>query len=86
MNVVAPYLEQKLDELVAEFPHIKARRGAGLLQGLEFDIPVGEVIVKAMDKGLILINAGANVLRFIPPLIIEKEDVDAMISILRAVL
>ncbi len=86
VNVVAPYLEQKLDELVAEFPHIKARRGAGLLQGLEFDIPVGEVIVKAMDKGLILINAGANVLRFIPPLIIEKEDVDAMISILRAVL
>lgn len=86
VNVVAPYLEQKLDELVAEFPHIKARRGAGLLQGLEFDIPVGEVIVKAMDKGLILINAGANVLRFIPPLIIEKEDVDAMISILCAVL
>lgn len=86
VNVVAPYLEQKLDELVAEFPHIKARRGAGLLQGLEFDIPVGEVIVKAMDKGLILINAGANVLRFIPPLIIEKEDVDAMISILRVVL
>ena len=86
VNVVAPYLEQKLDELVAEFPHIKARRGAGLLQGLEFDIPVGEVIVKAMDKGLILINAGANVLRFIPPLIIEEEDVDAMISILRAVL
>ena len=86
VNVVAPYLEQKLEELAAEFPHVKARRGAGLLQGLEFDIPVGEIIVKAMDKGLILINAGANVLRFIPPLIIEKEDVDAMIAILRSVL
>lgn len=86
VNVVAPYLEQKLEELSAEFPHVKARRGAGLLQGLEFDIPVGDIIVKAMDKGLILINAGANVLRFIPPLIIENEDVDAMISILRSVL
>lgn len=86
VNVVAPYLEQKLEELAAEFPHVKARRGAGLLQGLEFDIPVGDIIVKAMDKGLILINAGANVLRFIPPLIIENEDVDAMISILRSVL
>ncbi len=86
VNVVAPYLEQKLEELSAEFLHVKARRGAGLLQGLEFDIPVGDIIVKAMDKGLILINAGANVLRFIPPLIIENEDVDAMISILRSVL
>ena len=86
VNVVAPYLEQKLEELSAEFPHVKARRGAGLLQGMEFDIPVGDIIVKAMDKGLILINAGANVLRFIPPLIIENEDVDAMISILRSVL
>lgn len=86
VNAVAPYLEQKLEELVAENPHIKARRGAGLLQGLEFDIPVGDIIVKAMDKGLILINAGANVLRFIPPLIIEKEDVDAMAAILRSVL
>lgn len=86
VNAVAPYLEQKLEELVAEYPHIKARRGAGLLQGLEFDGPVGEIIVKAMDKGLILINAGANVLRFIPPLIIEKEDVDAMAAILRSVL
>ena len=56
------------------------------MQGLEFDGPVGEIIVKAMDKGLILINAGANVLRFIPPLIIEKEDVDAMAAILRSVL
>lgn len=86
VNAVAPYLEQKLEELVAEYPHIKARRGAGLLQGLEFDGPVGGIIVKAMDKGLILINAGANVLRFIPPLIIEKEDVDAMAAILRSVL
>ena len=86
VNAVAPYLEQKLEELVAENPHIKARRGAGLLQGLEFDIPVGDIIVKAMDKGLILINAGANVLRFMPPLIIEKEDVDAMAAILRSVL
>jgi len=86
VNEVAPVLEEKLDELVAEFPFVKARRGLGLLQGLEFDCPVGSYIVKAMEQGLILINAGANVLRFIPPLVITKEDVERMAGILRSVL
>ncbi len=86
VNEVAPYLEKQLDQLVEDYSFIVARRGAGLLQGLEFDRPVADTIKKAMDKGLILINAGTNVLRFIPPLIITKEDVDQMIVILRAAL
>lgn len=82
VNSVAPYLEKKLDELVEKYDFIKTRRGAGFMQGLEFMKPVGETIEKALDNGLILINAGMNIIRFVPPLIITKEDVDNMIGIL----
>ncbi len=80
---VAPYLEEKLDELAAEFDCIVTRRGAGLMQGLVFNRPVGEIIGKALEKGLILINAGTDIIRFVPPLVISKENVDEMVSILR---
>ncbi len=79
---IAPYLEQRLDELVEKYDLIKERRGKGLMQGLELTIAPGEVVKKAMEKGLILLTAGSNVLRLLPPLIIEKEDVDKMIQIL----
>lgn len=80
---VSVYLEEKLDGLVEEYEDIKCRRGAGLMQGLEFTKPVGDIIIKAMDAGLILINAGSNIIRFIPPLVIGKQDVDEMIAILK---
>ena len=54
----------------------------GLMQGLVFDRPVADVINKALEKGLILINAGTSIIRFVPPLVISKENVDAMIEIL----
>lgn len=79
---VAPYLEQRLEELKEKYPCIIERRGTGLMQGLVFDRPVRDIIAAAMDKGLILINAGADIIRFVPPLIITKENVDEMISIL----
>ncbi len=82
VNAVAPYLEQRLDELKDKYDFITDRRGAGLMQGLVFDRPVAEVINKALEKGLILINAGTNIIRFVPPLVITKENVDDMISIL----
>lgn len=83
---VSAYLEEQLDKLVENYSFINTRRGAGLMQGLVFDIPVGPVIKQAMDKGLILINAGTNIIRFVPPLIIKKEHVDQMIAILTACL
>ena len=83
VNDVAPYLEKRLDELVMRYDFIVTRRGAGLMQGLVFDRPVAPYINKALESGLILINAGANVIRFLPPLIIQKEHVDEMIGILR---
>lgn len=86
VNSVAPYLEEKLDELVDKFDFIETRRGSGLMQGLVFNKPVGEYINKALENGLILINAGANIIRFVPSLVISKENVDEMIAILEKVL
>lgn len=80
---VSVYLEEKLDELVVEYKEIEMRRGTGLMQGLVFCKPVGDIINKALDAGLILINAGTNIIRFVPPLVISKKDVDDMIGILR---
>ena len=83
---VAPYLEKKLDELNDKYDFIIERRGLGLMQGLEFSIPVGPIIQKALEKKLILINAGTNIIRFVTPLVITTENVDEMISILDSVL
>ncbi|WP_022765888.1 acetylornithine/succinylornithine family transaminase [Butyrivibrio sp. XPD2006] len=82
VNEVAPYLEKRLDELKDKYDFIIDRRGAGLMQGLVFNRPVAEVINKALEKGLILINAGTEIIRFVPPLVITKENVDDMIVIL----
>lgn len=78
---VGAYLSKKLDDLMEKYDIIKFHRGIGLMQGLEFDIPVGEIIQKALSKGLILINAGPNIIRFVPPLIIQKNHVDEMIEL-----
>lgn len=80
------YLAQKLDELAARYDSIETRRGIGLMQGLVFREPVGGIIQAALDKGLILINAGPNIIRFVPPLVIGKEHVDEMIAILESCL
>lgn len=77
---VAPYLEQKLDELVEKYDFLVTRRGKGLMQGVVCKLPVGKVAAAALEQGLIVITAGADVLRFVPPLIIEKQHVDEMIE------
>jgi len=79
---IAPYLEEKLNALVRQYDCIRERRGVGLMQGLKFNGPVQEVIRKAQEKGLILINAGTDVIRFVPPLIITRQHVDEMITVL----
>lgn len=83
VNRVGAYLEKRLDELVAEFSCVETRRGVGLMQGLVFDCPVGDIITEAMERGLVLINAGTSIIRFVPPLVITEEHVDHMITILR---
>ena len=71
------YLGRCLDELVQEFDCVR------LLQGLVFDRPVGNIITRAMDQGLVLINAGTDIIRFVPPLVIQEKHVDDMMVILR---
>ncbi len=80
---VGAYLEEQLDKLVEEFDFIEERRGIGLMQGLVFSEPVRDIIAKAIENGLILINAGNDIIRFVPPLVITKQNVDEMIGILR---
>lgn len=79
---IAPYLETRLEELVEKYDFIETRRGMGLMQGLVFKEPVGKIIETALNKGLVLINAGPNIIRFVPPLIVSKENIDEMIEIL----
>ena len=83
---VGAYLAEKLDELAAECDVIMERRGTGLIQGIRLVKPAGEVISRALDAGLVVISARDNVIRLVPPLIIEERHVDEMIDILRRVL
>ena len=81
VNKVAPYLEEKLDQLVENYDFITTRRGKGLMQGLVLEgKPVGEVVTKAIENGLLVISAGTNVLRMVPPLVITEADIDEMIE------
>ncbi|MCR5743351.1 MAG: aspartate aminotransferase family protein [Lachnospiraceae bacterium] len=79
---VSPYLWEKLEELKSKFSFIKDHRGMGLIQGLEFDPSVksGDVVLAAQKQGLILIGASQNTVRFVPPLVITKSDIDAMFN------
>lgn len=83
---VGAYLHETLEKLAEKYDVVKEARGVGLMQGLELTIPVGDIILKALDKGLILISAGQKILRFVPPLIITKANVDEMAEILDDIL
>ncbi len=83
---LTPCLVSKLDEIRDRFDIVKERRGKGFMQGLEFEIPVAEIITACQKEGLLLISAGSNIIRFVPPLIIEKKHIDRMCEILTKVL
>lgn len=87
VNEVAPYLYDRLCELKEKYNTIiKDVRGKGLMLGMELSIPASHVVTEALKNNLILISAGSNIIRFVPPLIIEKEHVDAMYNILDRIL
>lgn len=83
---IGGYLETQLEQLKSEYDCIADRRGVRLMQGLQLNIPVGDVAAKALQQGLLVITAGNNVLRFVPPLVIEKEHVDEMMEKIKVVL
>ncbi|MBP5463426.1 MAG: aminotransferase class III-fold pyridoxal phosphate-dependent enzyme, partial [Lachnospiraceae bacterium] len=66
-----------------DFPCVTNHRGIGLMQGLQFTFAPGDIVKAALKRGLILIAAASNVIRFLPPLIVEKEQIDEMAGILR---
>ncbi len=76
---VGAYLWEKLDGLAEKYDCVQAHRGKGLIQGLEFTAPVAPVVTNALlEQKLVLISAGAQIIRFVPPLVISEEDVDEM--------
>lgn len=77
---VSGYLEQKLNELVQNYECLTQRRGMGLMQGVVTTISSSEISAKALEAGLIVITAGADVIRILPPLVITEADVDEMIG------
>lgn len=80
---VGTYLAQQLEKMTEEYDMFTERRGIGLMQALQCDRPVGPMLSRALENGLVLINAGQNVIRFLPPLVISKEQVDEMLAILK---
>ncbi|MBQ2901363.1 MAG: aspartate aminotransferase family protein [Agathobacter sp.] len=79
VNEVSAYLEEKLDKLVKNYDFVTARRGKGLMQGLVVTVKPADICKKALENGLVIISAGSDVLRIVPPLVIEKEHVDEML-------
>lgn len=82
VNQVGAYLYDKLEKLTAQKDTVAAHRGYGLMQGIELTIPAKDVIAKCLADGLILVAAGSNIIRFVPPLVITESDVDEMIGML----
>ena len=81
VRTVGAYLTEQLDALVEKYDFLKERRGKGMIQGLEVTgRPVAEIVERALANGLVLITAGSSVLRFVPPLVITKEDVNCMVE------
>jgi acetylornithine/N-succinyldiaminopimelate aminotransferase len=85
VNLVGAYLWEKLEEFAGRHDCVTVHRGKGLIQGLEFDRPVGDIVKRALlEEKLVLISAGANVIRFVPPLVITQDHVDLMLEKLEA--
>ncbi|MCI5620896.1 MAG: aspartate aminotransferase family protein [Lachnospiraceae bacterium] len=86
VNEMSAYFSEQLDQVAASYDFITAHRGIGLMQGLVSEKPVGTIASECLQEGLIVISAGSNVIRMVPPLVIEKKHVDEMIEKLRNVL
>ncbi len=80
------YLGERLEEIVKAKKIARETRGLGLMRGLELTEAAGPYVMKALEKGLILMSAGTNVIRFVPPLVIEKKHVDEMTAVLDKIL
>jgi len=80
------YFKEKLEGLQTRYRIIREVRGLGLMLGVELRFDVLNIIIKSMNRGILILDAGRNVLRFLPPLVIEKEHIDRVISTLDIIL
>jgi len=85
-SLLGLYFKSALLELQAKHKSIKEVRGLGLMLGMELKFDVLNVLLKAMEKGVLVLDAGRNVVRFLPPLVISKEQIDKAIAVLDSVL
>lgn len=81
---VGGYLMDRLHEINS--PLIADVRGRGLMVGVEFTVDVAPIIEAGYQNGLILVNAGQNVIRFVPPLVVQKDHVDVLVERLTVIL
>lgn len=86
MRETGAYLKQKLEELKETCQGVLECRGTGLIQGIRLDKPAGDTVKKALDEGLLIISARSDVIRLVPPLVIEKEHVDELIEKLKKIM
>jgi acetylornithine/LysW-gamma-L-lysine aminotransferase len=84
--ILGKYFKEKLEDLHSRHWIIREVRGLGLMLGVELRFDVLSVLTRALENGVIILDAGKNVLRFLPPLVIEKEHIDKVISILDVIL
>ena len=83
---MAALLRQKVDALVAAHPRqFKSVRGKGLMLGIQCEVPNTEMVAKLMDAGLLTVGAGDNVVRLLPPLIVEEAQIDEAARIIDGV-
>ncbi len=75
---MTPYFYEMLERFVEKYDFVLARRGMGFMSGLQITLPLGEVLNKALEEGLIVLSAGSDVLRLLPPLVYTKENFDEL--------
>jgi acetylornithine/LysW-gamma-L-lysine aminotransferase len=80
------YFKTNLEKLAAKHKSVKEVRGLGLMLGMETKFEVLSVLLKALDKGVLVLDAGRNVVRFLPPLVISKEQIDKALAVLDSVI
>lgn len=86
VNKKAAYFKEKLSELVQKHEKVKKIKGKGLMLGLEIEGKPADYVQKALECGLLILSAGENVLRFVPPLTISEVQINEGIKILDDIL
>jgi acetylornithine/N-succinyldiaminopimelate aminotransferase len=85
-RAMGDYLRQRLEEMRQRYAFIKEVRGRGLMLGMELTVPGGDIVVEALERGLLLNCTVGNVIRFLPPLIVTREELDEGLAILEGIL